>query len=92
MAYNEALVIAGGVAHVPILITILKFFDGKTSKSYNHQKSIEAVAKKKALEEAQAAKAKAETKKAAEAKAQAEAKAKAEEASKAESSNNEPTS
>ena len=70
MAYNETLVVAGGIAHVPILITVLKFFDGKTS---NRQKGAEAIAKKKAKAEA---KAKAQAQAAAAAKA-AEADAKA---------------
>ncbi len=76
MAYNEALVIAGGVAHVPILITILKFFDGKTSNTYNSKKGAEALAKKKAQQEA-AAKAAA---KAAEVQAAAKAAEAAEKA------------
>ncbi|KGG17390.1 MULTISPECIES: hypothetical protein [unclassified Prochlorococcus] len=32
MAYSQALVLAGGIAHVPILITALKFADSKTLK------------------------------------------------------------
>ena len=32
MAYSQALVLAGGIAHVPILITALKFADNKTLK------------------------------------------------------------
>ena len=77
MAYNEALVIAGGVAHVPIVITILKFLDSKTGKRYNLQKGAEeALAKKKAIAEAEA-KAKAEEKAAAQAAAAAKAAEKA---------------
>ena len=32
MAYSQALVLAGGIAHVPILITALKFADNNTLK------------------------------------------------------------
>ena len=80
MAYSQAFVIAGGIAHVPILITILRFFDGKSKGIHNAKEA--AANKAKALEEAAKAKAK-------EAKAKADAKAKAEaEAKAAESSSN----
>ena len=38
MAYSQALVLAGGIAHVPILITALKFADNKTLKLNNVSK------------------------------------------------------
>ena len=71
MAYSQVQVMLGGAVHIPILIGILKFWDNKTSKSYNEEKA----AKEKA---AAAAKAKAAAE--AQAKAAAEAKAKAAEA------------
>ena len=79
MAYNEALVLAGGVAHVPILITILKFVDNKTSSRHNSKKQAETLAKKKALEKSEAAKAAAESQKKAKAAAAAKAAAKTDE-------------
>ena len=39
MAYSQALVLAGGIAHVPILITALKFADNKTLKLNNQFKA-----------------------------------------------------
>ena len=73
MAYSQVQVMLGGAIHIPIVIGILKFWDNKTSKSYNEQKAAQekaaAAAKAKALEEAQAKAAAA-----AEAKAAAAAK------------------
>ncbi len=81
MAYNETLVLAGGIAHVPILITILKFFDAKSSGLYKtKQASNQAKVKAEAAAKAQAA-AKAEAAAKAAAAAKAEAAAKAAEAS-----------
>ncbi len=68
MAYSQALVLAGGIAHVPILITALKVLDSKSLQLYKSkeaaiavQKEEEAaIAKQKVLAEKQAAKAKAE--------------------------------
>jgi len=67
MAYSQAVVLAGGIAHVPVLITFLKFLDSKTLKLHNQKaKFIEqeqqaaariALAEKTAREQA-AAKAK----------------------------------
>tara|TARA_B100001250_G_C19592338_1_gene696912 strand:- start:530 stop:790 length:261 start_codon:yes stop_codon:yes gene_type:complete len=74
MAYSETLVLAGGIAHVPILITILKFADAKSAGIYQ-TKQASNQAKVKA-EEAAKAKAAAATAAAA-AKAAAKAKAKA---------------
>ena len=61
MAYSQALVLAGGIAHVPILITALKFADNKTLK-LNHQSKAAALAleKEKAAASAAAAAAAAE--------------------------------
>ena len=42
MAYSQALVLAGGIAHVPILITALKFADNKTLK-LNHRSQAAAL-------------------------------------------------
>ncbi len=84
MAYNEMTVVVGGLAHVPIVIGLLKLLDGFTAKSYKAE--LEARAKAEAIEKAKAeaaAKAKAEAEAAAEAKAkkaQAEAAQKAREA------------
>ena len=47
MAYSQAVVLAGGIAHVPILITALKFLDSKTLKLHNSK--AEAIAKEKAV-------------------------------------------
>ena len=60
MAYSQALVLAGGIAHVPILITALKFADNKTLK-LNHQSKAAALAleKEKAAAAASAAAASA---------------------------------
>ncbi len=69
MAYSQALVIAGGIAHVPIVISVLKFLDTKTKGIHNAReaaanqaKAIEeaAIAKEKAAAQAAAAKAKAD--------------------------------
>ena len=49
MAYSQALVLAGGIAHVPILITALKFADNKTLK-LNHQSKAAALALEKEKE------------------------------------------
>ena len=37
MAYSQAVVLAGGIAHVPVLITVLKFLDSKTLKLHNQK-------------------------------------------------------
>ncbi len=89
MAYSDLTVVLGGIIHVPILIGILKFFDGVTAKNYRiAQAEAEAKAKAKADAEAKAKEAEAERLKAeaaakAKAKADAEAKAKEKEAKKA---------
>ena len=57
MAYSQAVVLAGGVAHVPILITALKFLDSKTLKLHNSK----AAAKEKAKAAEKAAPAKSES-------------------------------
>ncbi len=75
MAYSQAVVLAGGVAHVPILITVLKFLDSKTLKLYNKSKAAAAVEKEKAAAQALAA-TKAAEEKAARDKAQELAAAK----------------
>ena len=67
MAYSQALVLAGGIAHVPILITALKFADNKTLK-LNHQSKAAALALEK--EKAAAAAAAAAEQEAARQKAQ----------------------
>ena len=54
MAYSQALVLAGGIAHVPILITALKFADNKTLK-LNHQSKAAALALEKEKASAAAA-------------------------------------
>ncbi len=85
MAYSQITVALGGLAHVPILIAVLKFFDGATAKNYESQKAAEDKAKAEAAA-AEEAKAKAAAAKAAEAKAaaaKAAAKAKAEADAKA---------
>ena len=56
MAYSQALVLAGGIAHVPILITALKFADNKTLK-LNHQSKAAALALEKEKASAAAASA-----------------------------------
>jgi len=68
MAYSQALVLAGGIAHVPILITALKFVDAKTLKLNKTRAAAISVEKEKA-----AAAEKAEKQKAAQAAAQAAA-------------------
>ena len=68
MAYSQTIVLVGGIAHVPILITALKFLDGKTLKLY---KSREAVLAKEKAAAAKAAAEKLQAQKAAEAKAAA---------------------
>ena len=45
MAYSQAVVLAGGIAHVPVLITFLKFLDSKTLKLHNQKAQI--IAKEK---------------------------------------------
>ena len=50
MAYTQALVIAGGIAHIPILITIGKFIDAKSATRYHSRKSVQSSTKKQ-LEE-----------------------------------------
>ena len=59
MAYSQALVLAGGIAHVPILITALKFADNKTLK-LNHQSKAAALALEKEKAAAAAAASAAE--------------------------------
>ena len=77
MAYSQALVLAGGIAHVPILITALKFADNKTLK-LNHQSKAAALALEKEKAAAAAAAASA-------AAAQEAARQKAQQAAAAES-------
>ena len=72
MAYSQALVIAGGLAHIPVLTGFFWVVDKRTGKAYEEQKKAKELAKA-------AAKAKAE----AEAKEKAEL-ARAEELKKAE--------
>ncbi len=48
MAYSESVVVAGGLAHIPILIGVLKALDARTSQTYLAQKAAEAEAKAKA--------------------------------------------
>ena len=81
MAYSQATVLIGGIAHVPILVGLLWTVDKRAGKSHRlKQIAAEAEAKVKAEAEAKAkAKAAAEAK----AKAEAEAKAKAEAEAKA---------
>ena len=55
MAYSQALVLAGGIAHVPILITALKFADNKTLKLNQSQAAALALEKEKAAAAAAAA-------------------------------------
>ena len=55
MAYSQAIVLAGGIAHVPILITALKFADSKTLKL--HKTKEVAIAATKAAAKAKADKA-----------------------------------
>ena len=69
MAYSQALVLAGGIAHVPILITALKFADNKTLK-LNHQSKAAALALEKEKAAAAAAAASAAEQEAARQKAQ----------------------
>ncbi len=59
MAYSETIVLAGGIAHVPILITALKFLDGKTLKLHNSREAVLAQ-KKASAEKAAAAKLQAQ--------------------------------
>ena len=35
MAYNQALVVAGGLAHIPIIILMFNFIDKKYNKRLN---------------------------------------------------------
>ena len=78
MAYSQVQVMLGGAVHIPIVIGLLKFWDNKTSKTYNEKKAAEeqaaAEAKAKALAEAQA-KAAADAKKKAASEADQKAKA-----------------
>ncbi len=74
MAYSQAVVLAGGIAHVPVLITALKFLDSKTLKLHNQKAEViakekeaaakvaaaEKIEKEKAAAQAQAAKLAAE--------------------------------
>ena len=78
MAYNDFTVVAGGLAHVPILIAVAKFLETRTANSsYVKQKAATELAEAQAKAEANA-KAEAEAKAAAKAQAEATAKAKAE--------------
>ena len=77
MAYSQALVLAGGIAHVPILITALKFADNKTLKLNNQSKAAamalekeKAAAAKQAAAESAAAKQEAARQKAQQAAAE----------------------
>ena len=79
MAYSQAVVLAGGIAHVPVLITFLKFLDSKTLKIHNQKAEFVA-------QEEQAASRAA----AAEKLAREQAAAKAKSAAEAQSSSNEP--
>ena len=81
MAYSQAIVLAGGVAHVPILITVLKFLDGKTLKLHKSREAVLAQKKAASAEKAAAAKLQAEQAAAAAAKKSAavESKEKVEE-------------
>ncbi len=74
MAYSQAVVLAGGIAHVPVLITFLKFLDSKTLKLHN-QKAEFVAKEKEAAARAAAAEKSAREKAAQEAKLAAEAKA-----------------
>ena len=74
MAYSQAVVLAGGIAHVPVLITFLKFLDSKTLKLHNQKAQIVAKQKEAAAKVAEAEKA-ARDKAALEAKLAAQAKA-----------------
>ena len=65
MGYSETKALIGGLAHVPVLISLFWIIDSLTIKSYREKKEIEAKAK------AEAAKAKV---KAEEEKAKAKAK------------------
>ena len=59
MAYSQATVLAGGLVHVPIVIGLLSFFNGKTSKRYREEKAAKEkeIALKAAQEKAKAEKA-----------------------------------
>ncbi len=83
MAYNDFTVIAGGLAHVPVLIGVAKLIETRTANSdYVKQQAALELAEAEAKAKAEAeAKAKAEAE--AKAKAQAEAKAKAKAEAKA---------
>ena len=56
MAYSQAVVLAGGIAHVPVLITFLKFLDSKTLKLHNQKAQIIAKEKEAAARVAAAEK------------------------------------
>ncbi len=76
MAYSQALVLAGGIAHVPILITALKFADNKTLKLHKTKEvAAEAQAQAKAAKEKAQKAEKALAEKALAAKAAAKAEA-----------------
>ena len=72
MAYSQAVVLAGGIAHVPVLITFLKFLDSKTLKIHN-QKAESVAREKQAAERVAAAEKLAREQTAAKAKLAAEA-------------------
>ena len=57
MAYSQAVVLAGGIAHVPVLITFLKFLDSKTLKLHNQKAQVIAKEKEAAAKVAAAEKA-----------------------------------
>ncbi len=56
MAYSQAVVLAGGIAHVPVLITVLKFLDSKTLKLHNQRAQVVAKEKEAAERVAEAEK------------------------------------
>ena len=86
MAYSQAVVLAGGIAHVPVLITLLKFLDSKTLKLHNQKAQVVAKEKEAAARVAEAER-QAREKAAKEAKLAAEAKAAASEATKEQNEN-----
>ncbi len=76
MAYSQAVVLAGGIAHVPVLITFLKFLDSKTLKLHNQKAQIIAKEKEAAARVAAAEKlARDKAAQAAKLEAQAQAQA-----------------
>ena len=48
MGYSESTIVLGGLVHVPILISLLWFFDKRTSKAYAIKKAAEDKAKAQA--------------------------------------------